>query len=75
MPPELIATLAVDATEIGLMLTIRRDTHADNQALRAEIWADLADLLTDVQALTECVSRIEGVIRALFTTHNPRDAG
>lgn len=40
--------LAVGATAIGLLLTIRRDTRADNQALRAEVRSDLADLQTDV---------------------------
>ena len=55
--PELIGILAVGATVIGLLLTFRRDARAD----LAEVRADLADLRKDVQALTERVSRIEGL--------------
>ena len=77
MTPELIGILAVGATLIGLLVTFRRDARAENQALRAEFRADnqrlraelnagLADVRKDVQALTERVSRLEGVIEGLF---------
>ena len=55
MTPELIGILAVGATVIGLMLTFRRDARAD-----------LAELRKDVQALTERMSRLEGVIEGFF---------
>ncbi len=84
MTPELIGILAVGATMIGLMLTFRRDARADSQALRAEVRgdiqdlrsevrADLADLRKDVQALTERMSRVEGVIEGLFAGRDRRN--
>ena len=52
---------------------LRAEFRADNQRLRAEVRADsaqvrgdLADLRNDVQALTERMSRVEGVIEGLF---------
>ena len=67
MTPELIGILAVGATIIGLLLTFWRDARADIQNLRAEVRAqNLADLRKDVQALTERVSRLEGVIEGLL---------
>jgi len=78
--PELIGILAVGATLIGLLIAFRRDTRADIQALRAEFRADLADVRTnladlrkDVQALTERVSRLEGVIEGLFARRDRHD--
>jgi len=78
--PELIGILAVGATLIGLLLTFRREARADSQALRAEFRADLADLQTnladlrkDVQALTERVSRLEGVIEGFFGRRDRHD--
>ena len=67
--PELIAILAVGATVIGLMLTFRRDARAD----LAEVRSDLADLRNDVQALTERMSRLEGVIEGFFAGRDRRD--
>ena len=72
MTPELIGILAVGATVIGLLLTFRRDMRADSQALRAEVRADLAALRKDVQALTERMSRVEGVIQGLFVGRDRR---
>ena len=62
MTPGLIGILAVGAAVIGLMLTFRRDARAD----LAEVRSDLADLRNDVQALTERMSRLEGVIEGFF---------
>ena len=52
---------------------LRAEFRADNQRLCAEVRADsaqvrgdLADLRNDVQALTERMSRVEGVIEGLF---------
>ncbi len=73
MTPELIGILAVGATIIGLLLTFWRDARADIQKLRAEVRAELADLRKDVQALTERVSRIEGVIEGLLVRRSDRD--
>ncbi len=80
MTPELIGILAVGATLIGLLLTFRREARADSQALRAEFRADLADVRTnladlrkDVQALTERVSRLEGVIEVFFGRRDRHD--
>ena len=80
MSPELVAILALGITLIGLLISFRRDTRADNQALRAEIRADLADVQTnladlrkDVQALTQRVSRLEGVIEGLFARRDCHD--
>ena len=80
MTPELIGILAVGATLIGLLISFRRDTRADIQALRAEFRADLADVRTnladlrkDVQALTERVSRLEGVVEGLFARRDRHD--
>ena len=67
--PELIGILAVGATVIGLMLTFRRDARAD----LAEVRSDLADLRNDVQALTERMSRLEGVIEGFFAGRDRRD--
>ncbi|MCY3957415.1 MAG: hypothetical protein OXG65_03880 [Chloroflexi bacterium] len=80
MTPELIGILAVGATligvgatMIGLLLAFWRDARADTQALRVEVNTGLAevrgsldDVRKDVQALTERVSRLEGVIEGLF---------
>jgi len=80
MTPELIAILAVGATligvaatMIGLLLAFWRDARADTQALRVEVNAGLADVRKDVQALTERVSRLEGVIEGLFARPGDRD--
>ncbi len=84
MTLELIGILAVGATVIGLLITFRRDARADTQALRAEFRADiqrlraevsagLADVRKDVQALTERVSRLEGVIEGLFARRGAPD--
>ena len=50
------------------------------QAFRAEVQADfdqvrgdLADLRKDLQALTERVSRLEGLIEGLFAPRGDRD--
>ena len=69
MTPELIGILAVGATVIALMLTFRRDARAD----LAEVRSDLADLRNDVQALTERMSRLEGVIEGFFAGRDRRD--
>ena len=69
MTPELIGILAVGATVIGLMLTFRRDARAD----LAEVRSDLAELRKDVQALTERMSRLEGVIEGFFAGRDRRD--
>lgn len=77
--------IGVAATMIGLLLAFWRDARADTQALRLEVRADnqrmraefnagLADVRKDVQALTERISRIEGVIEGLFAGRNPRAA-
>ena len=84
MTPELIGILAVGATVIGLLVTYRRDARAETQALRAEFRADiqrlraevnagLADVRKDVQALTERVSRLEGVVEGLFARRSDRN--
>lgn len=61
------------------MATFRTEVRADMQDLRTEVRADfaqvrgdLADLRTDVQGLTERVSRIEGVIEGLFAGRDSR---
>ena len=51
------------------MLTFRRDARAD----LAEVRSDLADLRNDVQALTERMSRLEGVIEGFFAGRDRRD--
>ena len=84
MTPELIGILAVGATVIGLLVTIRRDARTDSNALRAEFRADMQNLRTevrgdmaalrkDVQALTERMSRVEGAIEGLFAGRGDRD--
>ena len=84
MTPELIGILAVGATVIGLLLTVRRYARADSNALRAEfragmdsfraeVRADVAALRTNVQALTERMSRVEGAIEGLFAGCDPRN--
>ena len=84
MTPELIGILAVGATVIGLLLTLRRDSRADSNALRAEfradmdsfraeVRADVAALRKDVQALTERMSRVEGAIEGLFAGRDRRN--
>ena len=50
MTPELIGILAVGATVIGLLLTLRRDSRADSNALRAEFRADNQRLRAEVRA-------------------------
>ena len=52
---------------------LRAEFRADNQRLRAEVNAGLADVRKDVQALTERVSRIEGVIEGLLVRRGDRD--
>ena len=59
---------------------LRAEFRADNQRLRAEFNAGLAevrnglaDVRKDVQALTERVSRLEGVIEGLFARRGDRD--
>ncbi len=56
------------------------EVRADNQRLRKELRADFAqvrgdlgDLRKDVQALTERVSRVEGVIEGLFARRDRHD--
>ena len=73
MTPELIGILAVGATMIGLLLAFWRDARADTQALRVEVNVGLADVRKDVQALTERVSRLEGVIEGLLARPGDRD--
>ena len=50
MTPELIAILALGLTLIGLLLTLRRDARADNQALRVELRAEIQDLRAESRA-------------------------
>ena len=50
MTPELIAILALGLTLIGLLLTLRRDARADNQALRAELRAEIQNLRAESRA-------------------------
>ena len=50
MTPELIGILAVGATVIGLLLTLRRDARADSNALRAEFRADMESFRTEIRA-------------------------
>ena len=59
---------------------LRAEFRADNQRLRAEFNAGLAevrnglaDVRKDVQALTERVSRLEGVIEGLFARRGAPD--
>ncbi|MDE2903901.1 MAG: hypothetical protein OXP73_12855 [Chloroflexota bacterium] len=59
---------------------LRTEFRAGNQRLRAEVNAglaevrgDLADVRKDVQALTDRVSRLEGIIEGLFAPPGPRD--
>ena len=72
MTPELIGILAVGATMVGLLLTLRRDARADNQNLRAQVRGDVSAIRKDVQTLTERMSRVEGVIEGLFVGRDPR---
>ena len=55
------------------MQNLREEVRADLQNIREEVRADLAALRKDLQALTERVSRIEGVIEGLFTRRSGRD--
>ena len=67
----------------ALRVEVRSDLaefRADNQRLRTEVNAGLAevrsglsDVRKDVQALTERVSRLEGVIEGLFARRGDRD--
>ena len=50
MTPELIAIIALGLTIIGLLLTFRRDARAENQALRAEVRAEIQNFRGQVQA-------------------------
>ena len=59
---------------------LRQEVRADLQSFREEVRADLADvrsdlanLRTDVQALTERMSRVEGVIEGLFAGRDRRN--
>ena len=52
---------------------LRDEFRADMQSLREEVRADLAALRKDLQALTERVSRLEGVIEGLFTRRSGPD--
>ena len=59
---------------------LRAEFRADNQRLRTEVNAGLAevrnglaDVRKDVQALTERVSRLEGVIEGLLVRRSDRD--
>jgi len=61
-------------------LALRAAFRADMQTFREEVHADFAqvrgylgDLRKDVQALTERVSRVEGVIEGLFARRDRRD--
>ena len=76
--------IGVAATMTGLLLTLRRDARADMATFRTEMRTDMQDLRTevrgamaalrkDVQALTERVSRLEGVIEGLFGRRADRD--
>ena len=87
MTPELFAIFALGITLIGLLISFRRDTRADiqalraesradNQALRAEVHADNQRLRQDIQALAERTARLEGVIQGLIPSRgdpNRRD--
>ena len=60
--------------------SFREVVRADLQSFREEVRADLADvrsdlanLRTDVQALTERMSRVEGVIEGLFAGRDRRN--
>ena len=50
MTPELIGILAVGATLIGLLISFRRDTRAEIQALRAEFRAEIQNLRAESRA-------------------------
>ena len=59
---------------------LRVEVRTDNQRLRtevnaglAEVRSGLADMRKDLQALTERVSRLEGVIEGLFARPGDRD--
>ena len=59
---------------------LRAELRADLQRLRAEVNAGLAevrkglaDVRKDVQALTERVSRLEGIIEGIFAGRRDRD--
>ena len=60
--------------------SFREEVRADLQSFReearaevAEVRGDLADLRTDVQALTERMSRVEGAIEGLFAGRDRRN--
>ena len=76
--------IGIGATLIGLLLALWRDARADTQALREEIRADfqafreeirgdVAALRKDLQALTERMSRVEGVIEGVFSGRDRRN--
>ena len=50
MTPELIAIVALGVPLLGLLLTVRRDARADNQALRAEFRAEFQHLRAESRA-------------------------
>ena len=66
MTPELIGILAVGATIIGLLLTLRRDARADNQRQRAEARADMASFRTEMRAdMQDLRTEVRGDVAAL----------
>ena len=75
------ADMATIRTEMRAdMASFRAEMRADMQDFRTEVRAnfaqvrgELADLRKDVQALTERVSRLEGVIEGLFAPRGDRD--
>ena len=51
---------------------LQAEVRADMQNFREEVRGDVAALRTDVQALTERTSRVEGVIEGLFAGRDRR---
>lgn len=75
------ADMAAFRTEMRADLaSFQAEMRADMQDFRTEVRAsfaqirsDLDDVRKDVEALTERVSRLEGVIEGLFAPRGPRD--